>query len=92
MNHLVLPKFQCLNCKIWGLFPIQILVPLFYLIFVLVVKLKKTYNSTQSEQFQNLIAQSQRQIQQLPTVKPAHVVTSIMQSPVLKGHPFLILS
>jgi hypothetical protein len=26
------------------------------------------------------------------TVKPAHVVTSIKQSPVLKGHPFLVLS
>ena len=26
------------------------------------------------------------------TVKPAHVVTSIKQSPVLKGHFFLILS
>jgi hypothetical protein len=28
----------------------------------------------------------------LNTVKPAHVVTSIKQSPVLKGHPFLVLS
>ena len=26
------------------------------------------------------------------TVKPGHLVTSIKQSPVLKGHPFLILS
>jgi hypothetical protein len=26
------------------------------------------------------------------TVKPAHVVTSIKQLPVLKGHPFLVLS
>jgi len=26
------------------------------------------------------------------TVKPAHVVTSIKQSPVLKGHLFLVLS
>jgi hypothetical protein len=26
------------------------------------------------------------------TVKPVHVVTSIKQSPVLKGHPFLVLS
>jgi hypothetical protein len=26
------------------------------------------------------------------TVKPAHEVTSIMQSPVLKGHLFLVLS
>jgi hypothetical protein len=26
------------------------------------------------------------------TVKPAHVVTSIKQSHVLKGHPFLVLS
>jgi len=26
------------------------------------------------------------------SVKPAHVVTSIKQSPVLKGHPFLVLS
>ena len=25
-------------------------------------------------------------------VKPAHMVTSIKQSPVLKGHPFLVLS
>jgi hypothetical protein len=25
------------------------------------------------------------------SVKPAHVVTSIKQSPVLKGHPFLVL-
>ena len=25
------------------------------------------------------------------TVKPAHVVTCIKQSPVLKGHPFLVL-
>jgi hypothetical protein len=24
--------------------------------------------------------------------KPSHVVTSIKQSPVLKGHPFLVLS
>jgi hypothetical protein len=29
---------------------------------------------------------------QVNTVKPAHVVTSIKQSPVLKGHIFLILS
>jgi hypothetical protein len=28
----------------------------------------------------------------LSTVKPAHVVTSIKQSSVLKGHPFHILS
>ena len=26
------------------------------------------------------------------TVKPAHAVTSIKQSPVLKGHIFLVLS
>jgi len=26
------------------------------------------------------------------TVKPAHVVTSIKQSPALKGHLFLVLS
>ena len=26
------------------------------------------------------------------TVEPAHVVTSIKQSPVLKGHTFLVLS
>ena len=26
------------------------------------------------------------------TVKPAHAVTSIMQSPVLKGHIFIVLS
>jgi len=26
------------------------------------------------------------------TVKPAHVVTSIKQAPVLKGHIFLVLS
>jgi hypothetical protein len=25
-------------------------------------------------------------------VKPAHMVTSIKQSPVLKGHPFLVVS
>ena len=29
---------------------------------------------------------------QMNTVKPAHVVTSIKQSPVLKRHIFLILS
>jgi hypothetical protein len=28
----------------------------------------------------------------LTTVKPAHVVTSIKQSPVLKGHFFLVQS
>jgi hypothetical protein len=28
----------------------------------------------------------------LYTVKPAHAVTSIKQSPVLKGHHFLVLS
>jgi hypothetical protein len=27
-----------------------------------------------------------------PIVKPAHAVTSIKQSPVLKGHVFLVLS
>jgi len=26
------------------------------------------------------------------TVKPVYVVTSIKQSPVLKGHPFLVIS
>ena len=30
--------------------------------------------------------------QMLSTVKPAHEVTSIKQSPVLKGHLFLVLS
>jgi hypothetical protein len=31
-------------------------------------------------------------VSQTPTVKPAHTVTSIKQSPVLKGHIFLVLS
>ena len=26
------------------------------------------------------------------TVKPAHVITSIKQSPILKGHLFLVMS
>jgi hypothetical protein len=29
---------------------------------------------------------------EVSTVKPAHVVTSVKQSPVLKGHLFLVLS
>jgi hypothetical protein len=31
-------------------------------------------------------------VEKTDTVKPAHVVTSIKQSPKLKGHLFLILS
>ena len=37
------------------------------------------------------LSNSTSELTNICTVKPAHVVTSIKQSPVLKGHPFLVL-
>jgi len=39
-----------------------------------------------------LVNQKQQEMDLTYTVKPAHTVTSIKQSHVLKGHPFLVLS
>jgi hypothetical protein len=36
--------------------------------------------------------QGKQYLENITTVKPADVVTSIKQSPVLKGHLFLVLS
>jgi hypothetical protein len=37
------------------------------------------------------LSNSTSELTNICTIKPAHVVTSIKQSPVLKGHPFLVL-
>jgi len=39
-----------------------------------------------------IINSSIAQVKNIDTVEPAHAVTSIKQSPVLKGHIFLVLS